>query len=172
MKSAGPDTEECMAARILILAYGNPLRSDDGVAWHAAQLLRERGSTARIVSAHQLAPEFAAMAAEADGVVFLDATRNGEPGQIFCERVDPKAVSSPGSHWLTPAQLMALCRQLYGVTPRAMAISIVGECFDHGDTLSKALAGALPNLIELTGDVIGSFSSPERQACSRRESPV
>ena len=31
-------------ARVLIVAYGNPLRSDDGVAWRAADLLAEKFS--------------------------------------------------------------------------------------------------------------------------------
>ncbi len=137
-----------MAARILILACGNPLRSDDGVAWRVADLLRARLPYATVVSAHQLTPEFAELAAEADGVLFLDAAREGEPGKIACAEVNPECDCRQDSHWLTPAQLIALCRQLYGATPRAMTVSIAGASFDHGDTLSEIIRAKLPELFD------------------------
>jgi Ni,Fe-hydrogenase maturation factor len=77
------------------------------------------------------------MAAEADGVLILDAAQSGKPGEIDCARVDPEPDGSKSSHWLSPVQVMALCRQLYGVTPRALVVSVAGACFDHGDTLSE-----------------------------------
>jgi hydrogenase maturation protease len=137
-----------MVARVLVIAYGNPLRSDDGAAWHAAEALHERCPSAKIVSAHQLTPEFAEMAAKSVGVVFIDAAQNGDPGQIVCAWVHAEEDRDQSSHWLTPAQLVALCEELYGVTPRAMMISIAGASFDHGDTLSEALRSALPELID------------------------
>lgn len=137
-----------MEPRVLILAYGNPLRSDDGVAWRAAESLRDRCPFATIVSAHQLLPEFAEMAAQAEGIVFIDAARNGEPGFIVCAPVDAKEDGGQSSHWLTPANLMALCKELYGATPRAVTISIAGASFDHGDNLSASLQKALPELID------------------------
>jgi hydrogenase maturation protease len=137
-----------MAPRILIIAYGNSLRSDDGVAWHAAQSLQEKLPFASVVSVHQLTPELAEMAAGAEGVLFLDAAQCGEVGDIFCEPVRPETDGSQSSHWLSPAQVMALCQQLYGASPRALAVSIAGECFDHGDTLSGPLRNALPKLID------------------------
>jgi hydrogenase maturation protease len=143
---------------VLILAYGNPQRGDDGVAWHAAELLRDRCPTARIECAHQLAPEFAEMAAQADVVLFIDAAQDGEPGHIVCTEVNPAADCGQSSHWLTPAQVMALCRQLYGATPRAMSVSIAGASFDHGATLSDAISSALPELIDLVEDFIGYLS--------------
>lgn len=148
MKSAGPDSGERRTPRILIIAYGNPLRSDDGAAWHAAELLREECPSARIVSAHQLTPEFAEMAAESDGVLFLDAAQTGEPGAITCAEIDPQSDCSLGSHRLTPAQVLALCRQLYGATPHAMTVTIAGESFDHGDRLSETIRAALPALVD------------------------
>lgn len=148
-------------ARILILAYGNPLRSDDGVAWRAAEQLRSRCPSVTVVSAHQLMPEFAERVSEADGVIFLDAAQTGEPGQIASAEINPESDCSPGSHCLSPAQVMALCRQLYGLTPRAVTISVTGARFDHGDTLSEALERALPGLIAFTEDAVWSLSAGE-----------
>lgn len=136
-----------MTPRILIIGYGNPLRSDDGIAWHAARCLREKLPFTSIVSVHQLTPELASLAAEADGVLFLDAAQCGQPGEISYARVDPEPEGSQSSHWLTPTQVMALCSQLYGIKPRALLVSVAGACFDHGDTLSEQLRSALPSLI-------------------------
>jgi hydrogenase maturation protease len=147
-----------MAPRILIIGYGNPLRCDDGIAWHAAQCLREKLPSAWIVFVHQLTPDLAAMAAEADGVLFLDAAQCGEPGEIACAQVHPEADGSQSSHWLTPAQVMALCCQLYRVTPRALAVSVAGACFDHGDTLSAPLRSALPSLIDRVEGLIDQLA--------------
>jgi hydrogenase maturation protease len=147
-----------MAPRIVIIGYGNPLRCDDGIAWHAARCLREKLPFALIVSVHQLNPELAAMAAEADGVLFLDAARCGEPGEISCARVDPEPNGSQSSHWLTPGQVMALCSQLYNVTPRALVLSVAGACFDHGDTLSAQLTSALPSLIDRVEGLISELA--------------
>jgi Ni,Fe-hydrogenase maturation factor len=47
--------------RILIVAYGNPMRCDDGVAWRAADALETNscGGNVEILRRHQLAPELA-----------------------------------------------------------------------------------------------------------------
>jgi hydrogenase maturation protease len=148
-----------MTPRILIIGYGNPLRCDDGIAWHAARCLREKLPFTSIVSVHQLTPELAAMVAEADGVLFLDAAQCGEPGEISCARVDPEPDGRQSSHWLTPAQVMALCSQLYGVTPRALTVSVAGACFDHGDTLSAPLRSALPSLIHRVEGLIDQLAN-------------
>jgi hydrogenase maturation protease len=153
-----------MASRVLVLAYGNPLRSDDGVAWHAAEILRDRCPSANIVSAHQLTPEFAEMAAVAGGVIFMDAAQNGDPGSIVCAQVNGGEDRGQGSHWLTPAQVIALCEELYGVTPRALTISIAGASFDHGDRLSEVLRSALPELVDRVEDWVGRLADSLQNA--------
>lgn len=150
-----------MAPRVLILACGNPLRSDDGVGWHAAQLLREglRAAETEIVSVHQLTPELAEAAASACGIIFLDAAQNGTPGDIACLPVHRDAEPERFSHALTPGQVMALCEQLYGVRPQAYMVSIAGECFDHGEGLSATVASALPQLIDTVEALIARLAT-------------
>jgi len=137
----------------LIIAYGNPLRSDDGLAWRAAEILRRELSpeAAEIVCVHQLAPELAESASRARLVVFVDAALNGVPGNLNCEPVcestSEPAKAQPSSHQFTPAAVISLARHLYGAAPRAVAISITGACFDHGESLSPAVEKALPGLV-------------------------
>jgi len=136
-------------ARVLILACGNPLRCDDGVAWHAAETLRKilPSSQAEILTFHQFGPELAEVASHADAVIFLDAAAKGTPGHVVCEPVDAEGSDSHFSHHLAPASVIALTRQLYGASPQAFVVSVCGECFDHGEELSPVVVAALPELV-------------------------
>ena len=156
MKSAGRDHCDLTMPRILIVAYGNPLRCDDGIGWHAAELLRREltPSLARIICTHQLAPELAEAACHADIVIFVDAACDQEPGRIACSKIRPDPEAASFSHQLSPEQVIALCQQLYAHCPRCYTVSVVGEFFDHGDTLSATLANSLPRLVETVKELI------------------
>jgi hydrogenase maturation protease len=136
--------------QILIVGYGNPLRCDDGVGWRAAEALSRSLPFPEIetVICHQLAPELADSLRSADLAFFIDAAHQGQPGELTCEPL----ISQYGiirSHQLSPAHLLALAQQLYGVTPRAFAVSLCGECFEHGATLSATVEAGLPKLTAL-----------------------
>ncbi|HVZ83773.1 MAG TPA: hydrogenase maturation protease [Terracidiphilus sp.] len=139
-----------MAPCALILACGNPLRSDDGLAWHAAELLRQRlpESAAEILCTHQLTPELAEPAARAQMVIVIDAAGTGAPGEVHCAAAPADPGPGSFSHRLAPAQLLALCSALYGAHPQGFVASIAGADFDHGDTLSPTVRAALPQLVD------------------------
>lgn len=139
-----------MPSRVLILAVGNPLRSDDGVAWYAADLLSRRLSPdeAEIIFVHQLTPELAEPVSRANSAIFLDARQDGEPGQIVQTPVIEGAEGMYGTHMLTPAQLTALSYVLFGDRPKAFEVSVTGDSFAHGEELSRIVKNALPQLVE------------------------
>jgi hydrogenase maturation protease len=149
-------------ARILIVGYGNPLRSDDGLGWRAAEELSRRLSfpevEVEVIVRHQLTPELADKLKSADAVFFIDAAQAGRPGELTSERVASQPLTSRAltsqplttySHQCSPAGVLALAQQLYGATPRAFAVSLCGECFDHGAALSAAVEAGLPKLTAL-----------------------
>ncbi len=143
------------ADRVLVIAYGNPLRCDDGVAWQAAEEIRRKlVPLVEVICSHQLTPELAEEASRSDTVIFLDATSNGDPGKVVCETVSPDLLQARFSHHLTPAQVLALCDQLYQAKPRAFLISISGERFDHGDGLSPAAVNALPQSVAAVSELL------------------
>src|SRR5579885_35412 len=115
---------------VLVIAYGNPLRCDDGVAWQAAEEIRRKLPLVTICCVQQLTPELAEAAGSAGIVIFIDATREGEPGRVSCQAVFPDFAGMHYSHSLTPPQLLAFCNQLYGAKPNAFVISIAGQHFD------------------------------------------
>jgi hydrogenase maturation protease len=144
-----------MLPRILIIAYGNPLRCDDGIAWRAAEALegKFRPDQVEILRVHQLAPELAESISRSQFVVFLDATTLGsdrtKPGEIRIEQIQRKEENQPSGfcHALSPTNVLALSERLYGASPLAYFLSMIGENFNHGESLSATVAKSLPDFI-------------------------
>jgi hydrogenase maturation protease len=145
--------------RPLIIGYGNPLREDDGIGLHAAELV-ERSlapGEADVLRCHQLTPELAVQVQDASLVIFIDAALDLEPGKVSViplYRVGPSA----WSHDLSPSQLLSLVDKAppaywvtcgvsrtgwrEGLTPQAeglalamaaAALSLLPEHKQHGD---------------------------------------
>jgi hydrogenase maturation protease len=147
------------AAGILIVGYGNPLRSDDGIGWHAARLLATAPwlDGARVLARHQLAPELAEDVSRASLVVLVDAAAEGNPGSVSVRRIGlPPPTPITWSHHLSPETLAGLAEALYGAVPPIVLVSVAAESFAEGDGLSSALKRALPEVVEaIVGVVTG-----------------
>jgi hydrogenase maturation protease len=142
-------------ARTLILGYGNPLRSDDGLGWRAAEELAEKSSRddVEIRISHQLTPELVDPVSKAETVFFIDASREGEPGELRCVPVLPGPANNRFSHQLSPAALLGWSRELFGRCPEGFAVSVCGRCFEVGETLSAVVVASLPRLTALVGQL-------------------
>ena len=141
-----------MAPRLLIVAYGNPLRTDDGVAWRAAAVLQKKfpSEQAEILTLHQLGPELAENASRSECVSFVDAAAGpGRPGEIQVKELSSgeDTESSALCHAISPSHVLALAAQLYHCRPRAYSTTVVGENFNHGESLSPSVEAALPALL-------------------------
>jgi hydrogenase maturation protease len=137
-----------LMSRVLIIGFGNPLRSDDGVGWHAAEELEHKlsGRGVEVITCHQLTPELADIVSTSPVVVFVDA-QCGVPGTVTCSRVRPQAPTDAFSHRLSPGAVLGLAQKLYGQTPLAFAFAICGECFEVGEVLSPLVRANLPDLV-------------------------
>ncbi|NJK78526.1 MAG: hydrogenase maturation protease [Chloroflexaceae bacterium] len=120
------------APPILIIGYGNPLRSDDGVGYYAACLLEASewsGAAVAVVVCQQLTPELSSTLSEAGRVIFIDARAvhsASDVGRIFYEPVQPDPAASPNlTHHVTPAALLTWTALLYGGQP-------LGRCSQLG----------------------------------------
>ena len=135
-------------ARVLIIGYGNPLRSDDGLGWHAAvQLFRSSAShDVEELPCHQLTPDLAEVVSHADTVLFLDSTHEGSPGEFRCTEIKPIEGSPSFTHHLSPQGVLGMAATLYGVVPHAWLLTICGRNFEPGETLSAEVAGRIPDL--------------------------
>jgi hydrogenase maturation protease len=152
------------AAGVLIVGYGNPLRSDDGIGWHAARLLATdpRLDGAQILARHQLAPELAADISQASLVVLVDAVSAGDPGSVAVRRIgSPPPTPITWSHHLTPETLAGLAGSLYGAVPPIVLVSVAAESFAESDRLSDPLRRALCEVVEVVAGVITGQHRPE-----------
>ena len=145
-------------AGVLVVGYGNPLRGDDGIGWHAARLLATdiRLAGARVLTLHQLLPELAEDVVRASLVVLVDASTQGEPGSLSVRRIEPRP-ATPGtwSHQLHPETLAGLAKELYGAAPPMVLVSVAAGSFAEGDGLSGALGRALPEVVEAVAGLVG-----------------
>ncbi len=149
-------------SRVLVIGYGNPLRCDDGLAWHVADdLLRRRLSEdLKIIVQHQLTPELAFTVSQAETVLFVDAAEDGLAGEIRCLPVVPLADGNTFSHGLLPGTILSLARDLYGKAPKALLLSLTGENFAHGEIFSRNVTESLPRLVTLIADLIQDALAP------------
>jgi hydrogenase maturation protease len=139
---------------VLIVAYGNPMRCDDGVAWRAAEILNTKFQPpdVEILCLHQLTPELADTVRNFRTVIFVDAAScdgsRDKPGTIRVEEIrGGRSEPARFSHVLSPKRVLDLALQLYGAGATAFVVTVAGENFGHGDSLSALVAAALPELI-------------------------
>lgn len=144
------------APRILIIAYGNPLRCDDGLAWRVAEKLSELNlpSDVEVITRHQLTPELALPISEALTVLFIDAARAGAPGGIASMSLQPQRAASIFTHEFSPSTILNAALELYGRCPEAVGISLCGECFDHGEVLSAKVEASLSRVVAAVSEFI------------------
>jgi hydrogenase maturation protease len=138
--------------KALIIGYGNPLRSDDGLGWHASRLLARRlaGAEAEVLTCQQLTPELAEPLSRCRRAVFVDAAAEGIPGEIRRRDLRPEdPTTSTFTHSCSPAGLLANARSLYGHCPQAIMITVSAQSFAFGDTLTAAVSAALPKVVDL-----------------------
>jgi hydrogenase maturation protease len=160
--ATGPRPEA--AGGVLVIGYGNALRSDDGVGVHAAGMLARDPRLARadVRAAVQLAPELAADLAEASLVVLVDATVEAAPGEVVVRRVagsggadgPPGGASGATSHHVGVEELVALAAELYGAAPEVVVVSVGVTTMDVGEALSPTVAAALPGVADAVADLV------------------
>ena len=149
---------------MLVIGYGNSLRSDDGAGPFVA---RQLGAGA--IAYHQLAPELAATISQAQRVIFVDAHAGVPAGQIVIQPILPRV--SAAIHRFAPETLLAWSQQLYGRAPDAVLIGIGGESFAFGEGLSPAARRAARAALRVIRSSIGSpttgATEDQRRKCTQ-----
>jgi hydrogenase maturation protease len=121
---------------LVVIGYGNELRSDDGLGPRLARRIEEQSWPGlHVVIRHQLTLELGALISPARAVVFLDAS-------VDSERVLLRPLAaSPGEpslgHSIQPGDLLAVVTGLYGPCPPAWWITMPAFDLGCGDQLSE-----------------------------------
>jgi hydrogenase maturation protease len=143
---------------IAVVAFGNPLRGDDGVAWRVAQEVERAGDAAVVLTLHQLTPEVAVVVSQTTGVIFLDAAQGPVPGQVSSRELAPIATQSTFTHHISPEAVLALSLRLYGNCPRAALVTVAAASFAVGEELSQAARHAVPEAVRTVQQLIRTWS--------------
>ncbi|MBT8058510.1 MAG: hydrogenase maturation protease [Xanthomonadales bacterium] len=123
----------------LVFGIGNSGRADDGLGWSFLDRLAELGRfQGRVEYRYQLQVEDAALVAEAEQVVFVDAYRGDLPGGFHWRPCEPSADFQFSTHALPPRAVLSLCRDLYPRTPPADLLMIQGCAWDLQTGLTTA----------------------------------
>lgn len=153
---------------LLLIAYGNPLRQDDGAGLVLADFIeaawQQQGAEVRRLTVQQLTPELAlaVAAADVDAVVFADACRTPRAQTrpaLQWRMVTSAGLSTPAlGHNLSPDMVMAYARLLYGREPAAWVMTVPGLAFDHGEGLSPEVRRSLDRARDLLPSLLPRLS--------------
>ena len=147
---------------ILIIAYGNDLREDDGaglmLAEQLASVLPDRGLAVQLISVQQLAPELAADIAgeNVTVVVFVDTRMTTSPidRNVAVVPLEPGTELSPSmGHHVQPNVLLAYAQALYitEAVPPAWLVTVPGIRFGYGEFISDVALSAIREALEDEG---------------------
>jgi hydrogenase maturation protease len=145
---------------VLVIGYGNVLRSDDGLGWYVAERLAHdhRFVGATVLPRHQLTPELAFDCSRADLVILVDASHGPAAGSFAIAPIDPADDgSTTWSHHLGPGTLLALAEELYGRAPVGFAVSVGVESLETGEQLSPAVEAALPEIVDAIAGLVSTW---------------
>jgi len=145
-------------ARVLILACGNTLRSDDGVGPWLADWAEQQFSAQpeiRVISRQQWTPDLAEDIAHSNAVLFIDCSVESDPGSIRLRTVEPSTPQHGlATHHSGAAELLALAQDLYSSGPKTAQLLTIGAgSTELGEEFSPTVTAALPkacNQIEST----------------------
>lgn len=163
--------EFCDRAKILVIAYGNPLRGDDGFGWHIARHLHDlKLEHLEVITLHQLMPELAEIMAQSRAVIFVDASLEVQAGEITVRELEPKSSTESLTHHLEPEHLLGLTRALYGRVPRAHLISVGVLSLAFSEHLSPEVLAVIPNVQNILREIGASdpASDPSTVAIGSR----
>ncbi|QYX34058.1 hydrogenase maturation protease [Sphaerospermopsis torques-reginae] len=141
-----------MMKKVIVIGYGNELRSDDGVGKKIADTIDSWNlSNVKSLAVHQLTPELADELANVNLSIFVDATIN-ENMVVAPLSLTNDHYHSIG-HFADPRSLLALTEFLYGKSPIAWLVTVPGQNFELGDRISlkaeKGITTALSKIMQI-----------------------
>lgn len=148
-----------MTDGVVVVGYGNALRTDDGLGWYAADRLASdpRLTGVTVLQRRQLMPELALDISTAVLVVLVDASHGLPPGTVAVTQVERASeATTTWSHHLSPPSVVALAHELYGRAANVFLARCGVESCEMGDRLSPAVATALPQLVDAVVELIAS----------------
>ena len=142
---------------VLVIGYGNDLRSDDAVGKRVAEAVATwKLPSVQALAVHQLTPELTVKLTDVDRAIFVDAytaTHDQQVQEVQVRPLKPVHTGGVAGHTGDPQSLLALTKALYSHCPQAWWVTIPGVNFEVGDSLSlpaeRGVAVALERIDQL-----------------------
>ncbi|WP_224411099.1 hydrogenase maturation protease [Oscillatoria salina] len=135
---------------ILVIGYGNDLRSDDAVGRRVAEVVSQWDlPDVTSISVHQLTPELSETLSGVEIAIFVDASTNGLE-EVTVNPITPLESGFSLTHGCDPRSLLTLAQILYGNCPQAWLVQIPVSDLSIGESLSAiAQTGITQALAEI-----------------------
>ncbi|MBD2387175.1 hydrogenase maturation protease [Cylindrospermum sp. FACHB-282] len=146
-----------MNQTLIVIGYGNDLRSDDSIGQRVAKALHL--SKVKSIAVHQLTPELAEVLVNSDLAIFVDACLASESSQVQVEFLTPESSSMIAGHTANPRSLLALTQAIYGYYPPAWWIKVPGVNFELGYSLSPIAKTGVAIALQKITQIIEENSS-------------
>ncbi|MBI2428823.1 MAG: hydrogenase maturation protease [Ignavibacteriales bacterium] len=151
--------------KILLHAYGNPGRGDDGLGnvfiEEMETWLKSTGlQSVSTDSNYQLNVEDVAEMIHYDIVIFIDASTADIDSYSFTT-VQPAPHTSFTTHSISPASLLSLCMELYTHHPLVYLLQIKGDQWEFSEGLSADARKNLQNAVQFAQTTILNFHNQE-----------
>jgi hydrogenase maturation protease len=129
--------------RVVVIGYGNTLRSDDGYGPRVAERLLALVDDARVrvLVRPLLSVDLVGDLEQCGLCVLVDAATTGSVGELQCREIAPASTEiATLGHELAAASLIGLSLDLSGHAPQCALYSVVPESLEIGEELTPRVA--------------------------------
>lgn len=146
---------------VVVIGYGNTLRSDDGFGQVVAERLRVRlgdHPRVRIHARPLLTVDLIAELEFSELCVLIDAATTLDADTFWRREIEPE-LSDPATlgHELSAATLLGLTLQLVGRAPRCHLFSVTPRSMDFGEELSPEIAALSEPVVDAIAAMIDRY---------------
>ena len=152
--------------KILIIGYGNTIRSDDSLGPIIADRLTLKYKSSpniQIASYLQLDIQVIEDLKEVDVAIFIDAREDNDEEIVKVTQISKEAVlhHSHTSHSISLPTLVKMTESLYNKNPFCYAVAPKGYDFEVGEILSEKAEIAATKAIDEVDKIINTYSKKE-----------
>lgn len=142
---------------ILVIGYGNLMRSDDGIGISIVNRIAEENIPGVVtMTMHQLHVELLEEAIRYDKVIFVDARAEGE--DVTLHKVQAQTSQMVSTHHLSPELFFELAKTIYAKTLDLYVCSVKGEHFEMGNIFSPQASLRAQKATDMITALIGDVS--------------
>ncbi len=139
---------DCIRDGLLVIGYGNTLRSDDGVGPRVVEAVAALNlPSVETLACDLLTPELADPVARARQVIFVDAALDA-PREVQLRPLFAAESSQIMAHAADPRTMLALARDVFGHAPQAWWLTIPIKNTGIGEELSDFATKGLATAVE------------------------